>query len=120
MRDRTGRARRRAVGARRRHAVAAMYDRRTRMRISACLADAFLAGQWSEPLLLERACLVLEPRRPWFGHIAREVVAAYHRPPADRPRELAAFIALQLEARRDRPGRPPPRIRRWLLAEPAM
>ena len=97
-----------------------MYDRRTRMRISACLADAFLAGAWSEPLLVERAGEVLEPGQPWFADIAREVLAAYHRPPSDRPRELAAFIALQLEGRRPHPAATPPRVRRWLLAELAM
>jgi RNA-directed DNA polymerase len=97
-----------------------MYDRRTRARISACLADAFLAGPWSEPLLLGRARLVLEPRKPWFADITREVAAAYHRPPADRPRELAAFIAVRLEARRNDPRAKPPRVRRWLVAELAM
>jgi hypothetical protein len=97
-----------------------MYDRRTRTRLSACLADAFLAGPWSEPLLAERARQVLEPRKPWFADIAGAVVAAYHRPPADRPRELAAFIAIELELRP--PGRitAPPRVLRWLVAELAM
>jgi RNA-directed DNA polymerase len=97
-----------------------MYDRRTRLRISACLADAFLAGEWSEPLMLERARLVLEPRKPWFAGIAGDVAAAYHRPPSDRPRELAAFIAVRLEARRESSRTKPPRVRRWLLAELAM
>jgi hypothetical protein len=97
-----------------------MYDRRTRSRLSACLADAFLAGPWSEPQLLERARQVLEPRKPWFAEIAHAVAAAYHRPPADRPRELAAFIAVQLELRPERRRTKPPRVRRWLVAELAM
>lgn len=42
-----------------------MYDPRTRAWISACLADAFLAGPWREPLLAERAALVLEPGKRW-------------------------------------------------------
>jgi len=49
------------------------------------------------------------------------VLAAYHRPPADRPRELARFIELSL---RDRPpdenDPAPPRVRRWLVSQPAM
>ena len=97
-----------------------MYDLRSRKRISACLADAFLAGPWSEPLLADRAAQVLEPRKPWFGEIARRILAAYHRPPADRPRELAAYIAVQLEEMEDSSGGRAPRVRRWLLAEPAM
>ena len=96
-----------------------MYDSRTRARLSACLADAFLAGPWTVSLLSERAEQVLEPRRPWFPALAGRVMDAYHRPPADRPRELAAFIATELTWLPD-DGRAPPRVRRWLLAEPAM
>ena len=98
-----------------------MYNRRARSRISACLSDAFLAGPWSEALLIDRAGQVLEPERPWFGALARETLAAYRRSPADRPRELAAFIALRLERMPDHPRNDPaPRVRRWLLAELAM
>ena len=97
-----------------------MHDRLTRARTSACLADAFLAGPWTEPGLSERAAQVLEPSQPWFPTLAGVVMDAYHRPPADRPRELAAFIEIQLEWIPDDPSRPPPRVRRWLLAEPAM
>ena len=63
----------------------------------------------------------LDSRPPWLLPVAREVLAAYHRPPADRSRELAAFIALALEGRR-RPedAARPPRVRRWLIPEPAM
>ena len=96
-----------------------MYDPRTRARLSRCLADAFLAGPWTEPLLGERAAQVLEPSGPWFGALASVVMEAYHRPPADRPRELAAFIEAQLGRFPD-DGRSPPRVRRWLLAELAM
>jgi hypothetical protein len=49
----------------------------------------------------------------------REVRAAYVRPPADRPRELAAFIALALQPRL-RPDVPHPRVRRWLDFAPRM
>lgn len=63
----------------------------------------------------------LDSRPPWLLPVAREVLAAYHRPPADRPRELAAFVALALEGRqRPEDAARPPRVRRWLIPEPAM
>jgi RNA-directed DNA polymerase len=98
-----------------------VYDRRTRADLSRCLADAFLAGVWNEPALLARAAQSLDRRPPWVPALMRAVLAAYHRPPADRPRELAAFIALALE--RHEPAEDelePPRVRRWLLPESAM
>jgi len=49
-----------------------------------------------------------------------EVLAAYHRPPRDRPRELAAFIALALERWTPPAGGAPPRVRRWMVPELAM
>ena len=53
--------------------------------------------------------------------MARAVLAAYAHPPADRPRELAAFIDATIQALPPDPRHPsPPRIRRWLIAEPAM
>jgi RNA-directed DNA polymerase len=71
--------------------------------------------------MVARAGQSFDRRPPWVRPVAREVLAAYHRPPADRPRELAAFIALALE------GRPlpedatqPPRVHRRLIPEPAM
>ena len=99
---------------------APMYDRRARAYLSRCLADAFLAGVWTEPRLVARAAQVLEPRPRWIRPLVREVLAAYHRAPADRPRELAAFIALGLERRPQIPRAEPPRVRRWLLPELAM
>jgi RNA-directed DNA polymerase len=98
-----------------------MYDARVRAGLARCLADAFLAGVWNERGLVDRAGRVLDRRPRWIGAVAREVLAGYHRPPADRPRELARFIDRVLEDRppaaRD-PG--PPGIRRWLVPEPAM
>jgi RNA-directed DNA polymerase len=56
---------------------------------------------------------------PPLGPIGgRRDLDAYQRPPADRPRELAAFIAITLE-RRESSG-PPPKVRRWFLPESAM
>ena len=95
--------------------------RRARARLAHCLADAFLVGAWNERALVDRAGQVLDRRPRWIGPVAREVLGGYHRPPADRPRELARFIELALEARRPGDGGPGlPRIRRWLVPEPAM
>ena len=70
--------------------------------------------------MADRASRALDRRPKWVLPLAREVLAAYHRPPADRPRELARFIDLAL---RDQPpvdDPRPPRVRRWLVPEPAM
>jgi hypothetical protein len=97
-----------------------MYDARTRRYLSRCLADAFLAGVWNERALVDRAGRALDRRPRWLRSIAREVLVAYHRPPADRPRELARFIDLALQGREPDGGPEPPRVRRWLVPEPAM
>lgn len=96
-----------------------MYDARTRAYLSRCVADAFLAGVWNERALIDRVGRALDRRPRWVRPIAREAIEAYHRPPADRPRELARFIELSL---RHRPpdGTDPPLVRRWLVPEPAM
>ena len=96
-----------------------MYDHLTRASLSRCLADAFLAGAWNENRLAGRAGQALAPRRGWIGPLVREVLAVYHRPPADRPRELTRFIALQLE-QMPPSDLDPPRVRRWFVAELAM
>jgi RNA-directed DNA polymerase len=88
-----------------------MYDRSSRRELGAALAAAFLAGAWTEDALVRRAAEVLEPRPRWVRAVVREVLAAYHRPPADRPRELAAYVVLVLEER-DGHG-VAPRVRRW-------
>ena len=98
-----------------------MYDARARSYLSRCLADAFLAGVWNERALADRAGRALDPRPRWVRSVARAVLAEYHRPPSDRPRELARFIEVVLRNRRpggDDPGRP--RVRRWLVPELAM
>ena len=98
----------------------AVYDHRTRASLSRCLADAFLAGAWNEDQLAARASQALTPPRPrWVRALVREVLGAYHRPPADRPWELARFIALQLD-HMPPSGIAAPRVRRWFVAELAM
>jgi RNA-directed DNA polymerase len=61
--------------------------------LSRGLGNAFLAGPWQPAAMLERAADVVGARRRWLRPVIRQVLAAYPRPPADRPRELAAFIA---------------------------
>jgi RNA-directed DNA polymerase len=95
-----------------------VYDRSRRRELAVALAAAFLAGPWTEDALVRRGASVLQPRPRWLRRLAREVVAGYHRPPADRPRELAAYVELVLDEIPSR--RPPPRVRRWLAFEPQM
>ena len=56
--------------------------------------------------MAEQARLALG-KRVWLKRVAGEVLEAYHRPPRDRPRELAAFIATRLDG-----VRRPPRVLR--------
>jgi RNA-directed DNA polymerase len=98
-----------------------VYSVRVRAELSRCLADAFLAGAWEERELVARADLVLDASPGWTPRVVREVLASYHRPPDDRPRELARFIELALERRRTpKDEERPPRAYRWLTPEPAM
>lgn len=97
-----------------------MYDRSTRAQLSDCLADAFLAGPWNETALVIRAGQVLEPPPVWIDPLAQAVITTYARRPGDRPRELAAYVALELERMHPAPGAAAPRARRWLLAELSM
>lgn len=98
----------------------AVYSRRTRWFLSRCLADAFLAGAWNGDRLAARAGQALEPRPTWVRPLVRRVLAAYARPPTDRPRELAAFVALQLETAGWRAPPEHPRVRRWFIPELTM
>lgn len=82
------------------------------------LAAAFLAGEWERGALIERARAALDPPAPWVAEIADEVLAAYHRRPRDRPRELTRFIELKLAAATLPP--PPPRARRLFVFEQEM
>jgi RNA-directed DNA polymerase len=101
--------------------ICTVYDARTRRYLARCLADAFLAGVWNERALGDRAGKALDRRPGWVRSVAREVLEVYHRPAADRPRELARLIEAVLEhATAGQGDADPPRVRRWLLPEPAM
>jgi RNA-directed DNA polymerase len=108
----------RPAAAQQRLALRPVYDASTRRALGAALGAAFLAGRWSEQAMVRRGAQALEPRPRWLRAVVREVLAAYHRPPADRPRELAAYVALALEERRS--ALPAPRVRRAFGPEAEM
>jgi RNA-directed DNA polymerase len=84
-----------------------------RAELGRALAAAFLAGAWTERAMADRGAGALDLRPRWLLQVVREVLAAHHRPPADRPRELARFIAVRLAALPDAQTRPPdPKVRR--------
>jgi RNA-directed DNA polymerase len=60
------------------------------------LAAAFLAGEWELGAMTLRARRALG-RRVWLRTLALEVLAAYHHPPLDRPRELSAYVEIVLD-----------------------
>ncbi len=68
------------------------------------LAAAFLGGEWDADAMTARARRAIG-RRAWLRAVAVEVLAAYHRPPLDRPRELGAYVAIVLDERRRRGAR---------------
>jgi hypothetical protein len=81
------------------------------------LARAFLAGDWEHELLLARGIAVFGRRPRWLGRLVAGVLELYHRPPLDRPRELAEVVDVLLH---ERGVRAVPRVRRWYVFEPAM
>ena len=70
------------------------------------LAAAFMGGAWEEEPMWRRGRAVYGHAPRWLRPVVREVLAGYVRPPVDRPRELAAFIAVAL-ARREGNAPPP-------------
>jgi RNA-directed DNA polymerase len=95
-----------------------MWSASKRAEAAHALGGAFLAGAWDEDGMVARGGAVYGRRPRWLRPLVRETLAAYHRPPLDRPRELAAYVALLLE-RRPPPGPPPP-VRRWMVFTPEM
>ena len=76
------------------------------------LASAFLGGKWEERPMWARGRKAYGHAPPWLRRLVREVLAAYPRPPEDRPRELAAYIDLALLHER------PPHAVRYPLFSP--
>jgi RNA-directed DNA polymerase len=56
------------------------------------LGNAFLAGPWEPDGMQQRAATVVG-RRKWLKKLVEQVLEVYPRPPVDRPRELADFVA---------------------------
>jgi hypothetical protein len=69
---------------------------------------------------VRRARQAVVPAPGWLRRIAAAVLAAYHRPPVDRPRELAAYIRQAITDLREPPMARRPRVRRWYLSEQQM
>ncbi|GGQ50340.1 reverse transcriptase family protein [Couchioplanes azureus] len=80
--------------------------------MSAALADAFLTSRWRPGPLLRTGTAVLGARPPWLRGAVAAVLRAYRNAPADRPRELAAFLARVGPAGRPVVRRHPVRLRR--------
>jgi RNA-directed DNA polymerase len=95
-----------------------MFTARERRELGFALAGAFLAGPWTAEDLVVRGGRAFARRPRWMRPLVAEVLAAYHRPPADRQRELAAYVELVLEELHGRAAAPA--VRRWLQAERAM
>ena len=76
-------------------------------QIATALADAYLAaGVWRRPALTGATRAVLGTAPRWIYDVLDEILGAYHHPPADRPRELARFIARLRSFRANVPGAP--------------
>jgi RNA-directed DNA polymerase len=83
--------------------------------VSAGLASALLAGPWEAEHQLVRVAAALGRRTPpkWAVALVGQVRAAYRDPPADRPRELAAYLQTCAAWRLAWQHRRPPRIVHW-------
>jgi RNA-directed DNA polymerase len=62
-------------------------------QVAKALADAFLSSPWQRAALLEAGYAVLGAKRRWLGPVVTALLRAYREAPADRPRELARFVA---------------------------
>jgi RNA-directed DNA polymerase len=96
-----------------------MLRSHARDKLAGGLAAAFLAGEWNETGLVRRGRDAVQPPPRWMRRVTAEVLAHYHRPPLDRPRELARFIELVL-ARIPLPVSVRPSVRHWYAFEQSM
>lgn len=76
-----------------------------RPELARALAAGFLAGEWSPDGLLASGARVVGRRSQWLEALAAQTCAAYPRAPLDRPRELAAVVAVLPAAARARRAR---------------
>ncbi|MEO7378012.1 MAG: reverse transcriptase family protein [Nakamurella sp.] len=84
--------------------------------LAAALADAMLSGPWTAGGLVTSTSATLgrsRGRPRWLRALAAEVLTGYPHPPADRPRELAAFLLNTTTLRRALARPRPPKAVRW-------
>jgi hypothetical protein len=75
--------------------------------VAAALADAFLTcADWRRSSLVAVARQVLGRAPRWMGGVVDDIIEAYPRPPTDRPREFAGYIARLASFRANIPGAP--------------
>lgn len=76
------------------------------------VATALLAGRWRRPEMIRRIAVACGYSRAprWISALTDEVLTAYHRAPADRPRELASFLRTTQAWARATSAPVPPRI----------
>ena len=93
--------------------------------LASALAAGFLRGAWTQQGLVDSGAVVLGRRPRWLPALARQTLALYPRPPADRPRELATNLASRPAAAKARGAGPHVRpvvetrmlTNRWRLPE---
>ncbi len=79
-----------------------------------------MAGPWERQQLLDRATGILDRNPRWLVRVVDQVLLGYHRPPADRARELSSFIELVLRGQTEDQELPTVTVRRRLFAAPAI
>jgi hypothetical protein len=97
-----------------------VHDPNAQTHLAGALAAAVLAGEWNEEAMARRARQAVAPAPRWIRQVAAKVLAAYHRPPVDRPRELTRYIRLTIEGLDAPPLSSRPRVRRWFLTQEQM
>ena len=92
-----------------------MTTRRRAEITAAGIATALLGGRWRRREMVRRVAVALGQARAarWVGTLVGEVLAAYRDAPADRPRELAAFLRTTRGWSRGQEAVPAPRVVRW-------
>jgi retron-type reverse transcriptase len=88
--------------------------------ISHGLALAFLAGTWRSDALISRGRQALDARPRWLGPLVHRVLAHFPEAPPDGLGPLTALLRADDGFRRAVFAEPRPRLRRWILPEPAM
>jgi RNA-directed DNA polymerase len=88
-------------------------------RVATALADALLTTSWQRPAMLRAVRVVLGPNARWSRPVVAAVSAAYRDAPADRPRELAGFVAETMRLPSFHPPGPRRIVIRHRLVTPA-